>query len=215
MNLKIIVPATVVVVVAGFYVATQLVQRQDASQVVERVNQNQDALVRPHAPVLGRADAAVTVVEFFDPECESCRVFHPMSKTLLKEFEGQIRMVFRYAPFHANSLQAIQILEAARKQNRYWETLEVLFEHQPEWGSHHAPRPELMWTFIKDVPGLDVEQVRTDAQDPIILERVKLDQQDGQALGVRMTPSFFVNGEPLTRFGYGPLRELVQKHVNK
>lgn len=212
MKAKILVPATLVTVIAGFVIARSFYQTQESAAVKERAQVHQAALVRAHSPTLGASDG-LEVVEFFDPECESCREFHPITKGLMKEYEGKLKLVLRYAPFHQNSVKAIRLLEAARKQNRYWEALDVLFQYQPQWGSHHDPRPELMWTYISHVPGIDMERLKTDVNDLAIKDLIELDRADGQALGVRMTPSFFVAGEPLTQFGPGPLRELIEKHL--
>jgi protein-disulfide isomerase len=169
----------------------------------------QERLVRDYAPWKGAANGKVTIVEFFDPECESCRAAHPWTEALLQEFSGQVRLVLRYAAFHPNSKFAIQVLEAARLQGRYWETLEVLFQHQPEWGSHHHPQPERIWTYLPQVQGLDVERVRRELQSETTSRAIMQDAMDGEALGVRMTPAFFVNGKPLENFGQDPLRAMV------
>lgn len=215
MNAKIWVPVSVVVVILAFVAGSFLTKKDKQVAATVRVSTQQEALVRAHAPTLGREGAQVVLVEFFDPECESCRFFHPYTKSLLQEYEGKIQIVFRYAPFHANSQQAIKILEAARVQNRYWETLDVLYQHQPEWGSHHNPRPELMWTYVAQVPGLDQAQLKKDYDRPETVDIIKQDQADAMALGVRMTPSFFVNGEPLTEFGYDQLKALIERHLQK
>ena len=75
-----------------------------------------DVYVRPHSPVIGQADAAVTIVEFFDPSCEACRAFYPIVKNILAQYPEDVRLVLRYAAFHEGSDQAVGILEAARKQ---------------------------------------------------------------------------------------------------
>jgi protein-disulfide isomerase len=136
-----------------------------------------------------------------------------MTKMLLQEFDGKVQMLFRYAPFHANSKFAIQILEAARQQNRYWEVLDVLYQHQPQWGDHHNPRPELIWTFLTEVVGLDMARLKVDMNEPGIQKMIEQDLSDGRQLGVERTPQFFVNGEPLLNFGYEQLRQLVIKHI--
>ena len=208
-NKKFLVIGAVALVIIGFIVATKLYRQsvEDPSAAVA-----QDLLVRPHAITLGRAGAKVIMVEFYDPECESCRQFDPYTKELLKEFAGRLQIVFRYAPFHANSRLAIKMLEAARKQNRYWETLEVFFANQHEWGSHHAPRPELLWTYLPGV-GVDPTQLKVDMVDPAITQLIDQDVADGQQLGINGTPTFYVNGEPLLSFGPDQLRELIVKHI--
>ena len=53
------------------------------------------SLVRPHSPSLGPANAPVVIVEFFDPECESCRAFNPFTKQILGEYGDQVRLVLK------------------------------------------------------------------------------------------------------------------------
>ena len=95
-------------------------------------------------------------MEFLDPECESCRELYPYVKQIMAKHKDRVRLVIRYAPFHPNSEFAIRILESLRLQGKYWEGLELLFEHQPEWGSHHNPKPELIWGLLPEL-GVDVD----------------------------------------------------------
>lgn len=170
------------------------------------------ALVRPHSPFLGPEQAQVTVVEYLDPECESCRVMFPMVKQLLTEFEGRMRLVIRYMPLHGNAVYASSLLEAARAQDKYWEFLEIMMLRQPEWASHSAPRPDLLLTYAPMV-GLDVAKLQAAATDPQIRIRILQDQTDGQSLGVTGTPTFFINGRELTRLSYADLRAAIQSQL--
>lgn len=169
-------------------------------------------LVRPNSPFLGPEQAPVTVVEFLDPECESCRVLYPMVKQLLTEFDGRMRLVIRYMPLHGNAVYASSLLEASREQNKYWEFLEIMMLRQPEWASHAAPRPELLLTYAPMV-GIDVAKLKVDAENPQIRIRILQDQTDGQTLGVNGTPTFFINGRELTRLSYGDLRAAIQSQL--
>lgn len=170
------------------------------------------ALVRPHSPFLGPEQAAVTVVEFLDPECESCRVMFPMVKQLLTEFEGRVRLVIRYMPLHGNAVYASSLLEAARVQDKYWEFLEIMMLRQPEWASHAAPRPDLLLTYAPMV-GLDVDKLKADAENPQIRIRILQDQTDGESLGVNGTPTFFINGRELMRLSFADLRAAIQSQL--
>jgi protein-disulfide isomerase len=168
--------------------------------------------VPDYSPKIGPQNPKIYLVEFLDPECESCREFYPLVKNILKEHEGNIQLVIRYAPFHGNSRFVIRILEAAREQGKYWEVLENLFQYQPMWGSHHDPRPELVWKYLPET-GVDIEKIKKDMVNPKIDEMIEREIADGQNLGVRGTPTFFVNGKMLQVFGYEPLRELIQKEL--
>ncbi|MEQ9122213.1 MAG: thioredoxin domain-containing protein [Alphaproteobacteria bacterium] len=170
------------------------------------------ALIRAHSPVLGPADAPVTVVEFFDPACETCRAFYPLTKELIADWPGKVRLVLRYAALHQGSNEVVLMLEAARAQGVYIPVLEAVLDAQPQWASHGAPEISRAWAAAERA-GLDVDRARRDMQTPEIIDIARQDARDVEALGVRKTPTFFVNGKPLQRFGMQELYDLVQKEV--
>ncbi len=176
--------------------------------------ENASTFVREHSPTLGEADARVYLVEFLDPACETCRKFHPYIKNLMAANPGKIKLVIRYAPFHAGADYFVKILEAAKEQGKYWETLEVMFDSQPYWASHHDPRPEVIWTHLPRV-GLDIDKIRRDMYHSKITELIEQDLADAKTLNVRKTPGYFVNGKPLRTFGYAQLRELVEAEIDE
>lgn len=195
-----------------FVVGARWYRGQQATTAQEAVQTGGALLVRPYSPTQGSPQAPVTLVEFFDPECESCRAMYPIVKQVMAEFDGRVKLVIRYMPLHQNSAYAATLLEASRAQNRYWEFLEIVLLRQPDWASHHAPRPELLMTYASQV-GLDAEQLRVAAADPQIRTRLQQDQSDGMALGANQTPTFFINGKPLLQLGYPPLRAAIQAEL--
>ena len=202
------------VVVLAFIVGVAIYRDRSAQQAVTVVQSSSDALVRAHAPVFGNPQAPVTIVEFFDPSCETCRAFHPVVKSIVNASFGQVRLVLRYAPLHRGSDRAVQILEAARLQGQYWPALERALADQPRWAAHGNPQPELIWESIADT-GLDMAKARADASSPAIADALRQDIADMQALKVRATPGFFVNGRPLTNFGQAQLKALVDEELAK
>ena len=168
-------------------------------------------LIRPHAPVLGPVDAPVTIVEFFDPACESCRAFHPVVKRIMAMSPGKVRVVLRYTAFHPPSEDAIRILEAARLQGKFEVVLERLYETQPRWAPHGRPA-DSAWSVL-DGTGLDIERARKDAASPSVAAVLNQDAADVKSVGVRATPTFFVNGKPLQEFGARQLSDLVKAEV--
>ena len=208
-NRKLLI-GTAILLVAVFGVAAWLYKGSAKKEATAKLQANQDLLVRSHSPAMGPADAPVTIVEFLDPECEACRRFHPVVKTVMGEFPDKIRLIVRYMPFHKNSMYAASILEVARERGKYWEALETLFKHQPEWGSHHDPKPELIIGYLEGI-GLKRSDIEEALKDFTYRDRVLRDQADGQALGVTGTPAFFVNGNRLERLGYEPLKVEVQR----
>lgn len=212
MKTKIFALVAVIISLIGGYILATQTYKSNEQQAISQIDQS--IFLRDYAPRLGATNPKVYLVEFFDPECESCRAFYPHVKNILKEHEGQIQLVLRYAPFHPNAMMVVRILEAARKQNRYFEVLEVLYMHQPEWGDHHNPRPDLVWTFLGEVD-VDIEQIKKDINDPQIMANIEQDIKDLETLKIRGTPTFYVNGRPLPSFGLDQLKSLIKEEINK
>ncbi|HEX8561177.1 MAG TPA: thioredoxin domain-containing protein [Pyrinomonadaceae bacterium] len=201
---------------------------RDAVQGERRGGAGTDGpLVRPDSPALGPADAPVTVVEFLDPECESCGAFHPTLKRILSDYGGRVRLVVRYMPFHPNSALAATVTEAAGEQGKYWEMQELLFRRQPEWGEihghgGHAPAPAarreppaVLFERYASELGLDLGKIRAAVAENRYASKVERDRRDGQRLGVTKTPTFFVNGRQLARFSQYDLRALIEDELKK
>jgi protein-disulfide isomerase len=182
-----------------------------------------ETLVRPDSPVLGAADAPVTLVEFLDPECESCAAFSPAVKKILKDYDGKVRFVLRYMPLHPNSLRAAALMEAAGEQGKYWQMQELLFQKQSEWGTKHGPpsaatvQPDIDALFDKYAMelGLDLAKIKASVGENRFQSKFQRDLKDGQSLGVRQTPTFFVNGRKLMRFSETDLRALIEDELKK
>ncbi len=203
---------TGVVLLIAFAVAAFMYKESHKEKLSFLATEKSELFVRDHSPRLGSSEARVVLTEFLDPECESCRAFYPLVKSLLKEFDAKVQLVVRYAPFHRNSKVAIKALEAARFQGKYWEALELLFYYQPQWGDHHSPKPELIFTYLSELD-LDMEQLRSDMEAQKIQAIIEQDEQDGKVLNVRGTPTFFVNGIELEDFSESGLNALLKKEI--
>lgn len=212
-NKLIAISLSLVVILAIFIGGKYLYQNNEKVKADFLASENADVFVRAHAMTIGNNDAKVHLTEFLDPECESCRALYPMVKDLLKKYDGKVRLIIRYAPFHTNSKMVVQILESARLQGKYQETLEMLFHYQPSWGSHHDPRPDLIWEYLGLIDGLDIDKIRADMNSPAIEDLINQDILDGEKLEVRRTPTFFVNGKSLENFGIEPLEELIKNEI--
>jgi protein-disulfide isomerase len=212
MKRKQIVIAAGGLLLGAFVVASYLYNEQRENEMSAVALASDSPLEREYSQSDGPADAKVVLVEFFDPACETCRVFYAHVKTLLASHPGKVRLVLRYAPFHKGADTMVLILEAARKQGKFWETLDVMYEKQPQWASHHHPQPDLIWQFLPQA-GVDVDRIRRDIQEPELVAVLNQDLADARALGVQRTPQFFVNGKPLLNFGYRQLKSLLDAEV--
>lgn len=143
------------------------------------------------APVRGAPMAPVTVVEFSDFECPYCGQAHPILKRLLREHEGQVRLVFKHYPLsaHNNAINAARAAVAAQNQGKFWEMHDLMFENQD------ALTEEDLESYAERL-GLDVERFRADMRSEETQRRVESDRAQGRELGVSGTPTIFVNGRP-------------------
>lgn len=169
-------------------------------------------LVKPHAPVKGAISANVTVVEFLDPECESCSAMYPIVKKIYEEYKSDIKFVVRYMTFHQNSKYVANILEGARAENKYWEALELLFETQEQWANHQNPNTDLIPQILKPLK-LNIQKIIADAKAGKYDKQIAEDMEDGKMVGVRGTPTFFVNGSLLEELSYESLKNEIESKL--
>ena len=213
-NRIVIAAAAAAVAAAVLFGAASLIGRNGYEQATTVAAIDDSEMVRPHSPVIGRADAPVTIVEFFDPACEGCRAFHPYVEELLATYSDDVKLVLRYVPFHRGSDEAVRILDAARLQGVFEPVLRALLEQQPAWAAHSGPDLAVAWQLAGSA-GLDLQRARIDAFSTAADRVLEQDMADARAVRIQQTPTFFVNGEPLAVFGPDELRGLVRDEVER
>ncbi len=150
-------------------------------------------LIREDSQKIIVPNAKVTIVEFIDYECEACKAVHPVSKQILKEYEGKVNFVVRNFPNHNNSLLAVNAVEAAGEQGKYWEYHDKLFEDQLDWGEKKEPQTELFIKYAQELD-LDIEKFKAVLESGKYNEKANRDKQEGIEIGVNGTPTFYING---------------------
>ena len=215
MNAKKFTVVGLLALVALFFYWGMTTYQQSVQSAQEvQVMAEQSRLVRMHSPVLGPQDAPVTIVEFFDPACETCRAFYPLVKNLMAQHPEKIKLVIRYAAFHQGSDVVVKLLEAAKSQGKYQAVLEALLAAQPAWADHGQPNLETAFAVAQQA-GLDLSQARQAMENPAMQALLQQDMDDLTALQVTKTPTFFVNGRSLPSFGPDQLAALVAEEVAK
>jgi protein-disulfide isomerase len=155
-------------------------------------------------PSLGNDKAPVTIVAFTDYQCPSCASIHPALERLVKENEGKVRLVARDFPLtqHAEAFKAAEAAEAAREQGKYWEYVHVLMQNQSSLAV------EKLKSFAGEL-GLDRARFDTALDSGKFAELVQRDVEDGMKLGLKGTPSLFINGRRVTAKSYDELKASV------
>jgi protein-disulfide isomerase len=165
-----------------------------------------------HAATAGNPDARVHIVEFLDPACETCGEFYPLVKKIMAGDPDRIRLSVRLVAFHRGSDPVVRMLEASKRQGKFWPVLERILATQPAWVIQHVAKPDLAWAQLAPL-GLDLDRLKADMESPGVVQNVAVDLQDAKALKVTKTPEFFVNGRPLPSFGLEQLQQLVAQSL--
>jgi protein-disulfide isomerase len=211
----LVIIAAIVIMILITLSATLVIQQDDDQVAQSDFDQARvAALASDHAPTIGDPNAPVHIVEFLDPACETCAIFYPMVKQWLNEVPDKLRLSVRHVPFHRGSEYAVQVLEAARAQDLYWETLEALLATQSQWTQNHTVIPERILPAIEGV-GLNRARLETDMNNFDVKVRMEQDKKDAVFLKVSATPEYFVNGRPLPSFGQQQLLDLVREELAK
>lgn len=197
-----IVITWVALLVLGATVITLLAPNRRPMNQQPVVVHIKEPLARPHAPTFGTRDAAIHIVKFLDPTSRASRDLYPVMKGLLLSSPGKMQLSIRYAPASDGATQVIRMLEAARMQGKYWESLELLLVFQSSWVVQGNARTDVAMQYL-GASGLNIAQLRRDMASPEITARILQDRADAQALDVHAFPAIFINGQPTLEIDAG------------
>lgn len=156
---------------------------------------------------LGDPKAPVTMIEFSDFECPFCKRFRDQTFSTLKERyidTGKVRFVYRDLPLtqiHEHAQKAAEAGECADEQGKFWELHDAIFANQQA-----MTVPDLK-KYAADLR-LDTGKFNACLDGGKYAEEVKKDVADAEKVGATGTPSFFINGIPVS--GAQPTENFVQ-----
>ncbi len=163
-----------------------------------------------NAYALGPADAPITIVEFSDYQCPFCRRWHDeVYEPLLAAYPGKIRLVYRHLPLtsiHPDAMSAAEAAMCAGEQDAYWPFHEKLFSSESLGNSTYIQ-------YAQDL-GLDMGTFESCLSDHKYQQAVQADSDFAINLGIRSTPTFFING--LAIVGAQPLdvfKQVIDKEL--
>jgi protein-disulfide isomerase len=162
--------------------------------------------------IRGNRDATVTLEEFGDFQCPPCGQFAGFTEELLKEYNSRLRIVFRNfpLPLHEHAREAALAAEAAGLQDHFWEMHDVLYREQASWSK--APNARELFEAYAGTIGCNVDQFRKDMDGEKAKERLDSDKARAESLGVKVTPTLFINNQPVDQKDKNP--EGVRAAIN-
>ena len=145
----------------------------------------------------GGTTARVTLEEFSDFQCPACGGLEPGLRRVVNDYGDRVRLVFRSFPLamHKYAFQASRASEAAGQQGKFWEMHDMLYDNQKEWSDSMEPR--VQFDSYATRLGLDVQRFKADMERQDLADRIKADYARGMSLGVKGTPTVYLNGREL------------------
>jgi protein-disulfide isomerase len=145
--------------------------------------------------IRGNPTAPVTLEEFGDFQCPPCANMAPFIDQLVKEYHPNLKIVFRNLPLpvHKYAREAALAAEAAGLQGRYWEMHDVLYREQAVWSK--ADNARELFDSYAGMLGLNLNQFKKDMASEKARQRIESDQERADSLGVRSTPTVFINNQ--------------------
>jgi protein-disulfide isomerase len=163
------------------------------------------------ANIDGPVDAPVSIVEFGDFGCPSCRAWHNsgIKEALKEEFGEQISFTFRHFPvITALSPTAAQAGQCAAEQGRFWDYHDYIYEVTP----YQALAVDDLKGYSATI-GLDSAQFDECLDSGKYRGYVSRDQQAAIAAGARGTPTFFINGQQAD-FSFEGMAATIQSELS-
>ncbi len=180
---------------------------------------NLDKLVTAGAPSFGPAGTApVTIVEFGDFECPSCRAEAPILRQLLPSAEpGKVRVVFKDYPLESIHPWARAAADAARCVYRqspqaFWKVYDWFYETQDDINPDNLTDKIVAWAGKNGIDGVQLGRcIATKASDPDVAKNIA----EGHSLNVTGTPTMFINGRKISGVDFQVLQQIVQVEVDR
>lgn len=162
-------------------------------------------------PSEGPANARVTIVMFSDFQCPSCSAAHPVLDRVMADYPGKIRFVVRDFPLesiHENAFSAAMAANAAAKQGKFFEYIDLLYGDQENLGS------ETYLRFAEKL-GLNQKKFELDLKNKAAADEIRKDIADGEKYGVDGTPTIFINGIKVRHATPDALRKAIDAALAK
>ncbi|WP_020678179.1 DsbA family protein [Geopsychrobacter electrodiphilus] len=187
-----------------------LLQKTAKKQAVIAIVEVSQPIDISNAPVLGDESAPVTLAVFDDFECPYCAKTVPLLKQVVEKYQGKVKLVFKNFPLtiHRDSRNAALTALAANKQGKFWNVYDLFY------ANYNSLNPQKIDELAAQT-GLDMEQLKKDRLDPRLNAQIESDIAEGTRIGVRGTPTVFVNGRLLQERSMAGFSQLIDEELNR
>ena len=187
-----------------------LLQKSSLKQAVVAMLEISQQIDISSSPILGAETAPVTIAIYDDFECPYCAKSVPLLKQVVEKYSGSVKMAFKNFPLssHRNARNAALTALAANQQGKFWEVHDLLYEN------YNSLNPKKIDDLATQT-GLDMEQLKKDRADPQLNALITRDINEGTAIGVRGTPTIFINGRLLQERSMAGFSRLIEEELRQ
>jgi protein-disulfide isomerase len=161
-------------------------------------------------PFKGPSDAAVTIAVFDDYQWPYCARLEPFFQQVLDKYPNNVKLVVKNFPLpsHKFAYKAATAALAANLQGKFWEFHSRLFKN------FNAINDTKIQDIAKEL-GLDMEKFNKDMESPAIKTLISRDVNNGRQIGVRGTPTIFINGKTLKNRSMPGIYQVIEAELKK
>lgn len=149
--------------------------------------------------VIGKQDAAVTLVEYSDFQCTACKAYYPVLEQVIEKYKNKISFEYRHYPLttiHRNAFAAARASEAAGRQDKFWEMYRLLFANQSSWAESNTARTTFE-DYAKQL-GLALDRYQADFASSGTNNAINASIREFNNRGLpKSTPTFLLNGKKI------------------
>jgi len=161
-------------------------------------------------PFKGPANAAVTIAVFNDYQWPYCARLEPFFQQVLDKYPNNVKLVVKNFPLssHKFAQKAATAALAANIQGKFWEFHSQLFKN------YNVINDAKIQEIAKNL-GLDMEKFNKDMQSPTIKRLIERDVSNGRQIGVRGTPTIYINGKVLKNRSIPGIYQVIEAELKK
>lgn len=161
-------------------------------------------------PFKGPADAVVTIAVFDDYQWPYCARLEPLLQQVLDKYPENVKLVVKHFPLanHKYAHKAATAALAANVQGKFWEFHNKLFNN------YNVINDAKIQDIAKEL-GIDMEKFNKDMRSPAIKSLIDRDMSNAKEIGIRGTPTIFINGKALKNRSLQGIYQVIEAEVKK
>ncbi len=163
------------------------------------------------APTYGPENAPIQIVVFSEFQCPFCSRVIPSVNKIKEKYGNKVRIAFKHfpLPMHQDAKPAAEASLCVNEQSSklFWKFHDKLFENQTALGKAELEK------YAKEI-GADVAKFNACVASNKFTKQVESDTQYGEKVGVRATPTFFINGQIVSgALPFESFKELIDEEL--